>query len=83
MSTGVLLLSWLFLGAQYRVGHWVGAFVCLGGLALLVTTDRAFSSGTEAPRPLLGDSLVIAGATLYAICNVAQEKLLGAALANV
>ena len=77
MCAGVLLLSWLFLDAHFKLGHWIGAAICLAGLALLVTTDRAFSSDSKAERPLLGDALVLMGATLYSFCNVAQEKLLG------
>ena len=52
----------------------LGAFLCIGGLAVLVITDKdASSNGT---RMLYGDALVIAGATGYAVANVVQEKLL-------
>jgi hypothetical protein len=58
--------------------------VCVSGLAILVLTDRVGGGGSEQKsgqhspsRPLLGDVLVLIGATLYAGCNVLQEKLLG------
>lgn len=73
----MLLLSWLWLHARYNAWHWAGAFTCLAGLALLVTTDTAFSSDTEAPSPMFGDGLVLFGAALYAVSNVAQERMLG------
>lgn len=40
------------------------------GLVLLVLTDHA--SGAGGDNPLLGDALVLMGATVYAFCNVAQ-----------
>ena len=81
---GVLILSQIFLKAKYNAGHWAGAAICLAGLAILIVTDRTTadsstidtaSSGLSSP--LLGDSLTILGAILYASNNIAQEKLLG------
>ncbi len=44
-----------------------------------VLSDRSSEpgAGPSQHQPLLGDALVILGAGLYAVCNVAQEKLLG------
>ena len=79
-----LVLSAALLGASYRRGHYAGAAVCVAGLLLLVATDRSSSgssgdgdSGSGTSNPLLGDGLVVLGATLYALCNVLQEWLLG------
>lgn len=73
-------LSAAFLGARYRRPHLAGAALCVLGLAFLVTAD----SGGGAPaavaagsKPWLGDVLVVVGATVYAGCNVLQEKMLG------
>jgi len=78
---GVLLLSWLFLNARYVLGHWPGSAACVGGgLALLILTDRAFSSPGGPSKPLVGDLLVLVGASGYAACKVMQEKLLGQCL---
>lgn len=74
----VVALSAGLLGATYRRGHYAGAGLCLAGLLLLVLTDRSGGGGGGgAPNPLLGDALVLLGATLYALCNVLQELLLG------
>ena len=61
------------LKAQYKALHWAGAALCLASLALFVLRDRA---SAQAPDAVLGDTLVVAGAFLYAACNVTQEKLL-------
>ncbi|KAF5835255.1 solute carrier family 35, member F1 [Dunaliella salina] len=70
----VMVLSWLVLRARYGVGHLLGAVMCCIGLGVLVLTDR--QSETGGPNTLLGDSLVLFGATVYAVCNVTQERLL-------
>uniref|UniRef100_A0A7S3VHE2 EamA domain-containing protein n=1 Tax=Dunaliella tertiolecta TaxID=3047 RepID=A0A7S3VHE2_DUNTE len=70
----VMALSWLVLRAHYGVGHLLGAVMCCLGLGVLVLTDR--QSETGGPNTLLGDSLVLFGATVYAVCNVTQERLL-------
>ena len=72
-----LLLSTALLGAAYRRGHYAGAAVCVAGLLLLVATDHSGGGGGGSSNPLLGDGLVVLGATLYALCNVLQEWLLG------
>ncbi|GLC36406.1 hypothetical protein PLESTB_000765200 [Pleodorina starrii] len=70
----VMALSALALRARYLPGHYTGAALCIGGLALLVATDGA--SATGGSQPLLGDALVLMGSLLYACSNVAQERLL-------
>lgn len=75
-SAGVLLLTKLLLGAQYRGLHYSGAAVCIAGLAMLVLADGAGSQHSAYPDALLGDVLVLVGASLYAVGNVAQEYLL-------
>lgn len=72
----VMALSAVMLGRRYGRGHVAGALLCVAGIALLVATDPAAgAAGYKAP--LLGDMLVLLGACLYAVGNVAQEKLLG------
>ena len=58
----------------HRVGHHVGALLCVAGVSLLLLTDSGSSTG--GPRPLLGDGLVLAGAIVYALSNVMEERLL-------
>lgn len=76
---GVILLSWLMLGAHYRLGHIAGAAVCVLGLAALVVSDGSFTAneGDAYPHAALGDGIVLLGAVLYSLCNVMQEGLLG------
>lgn len=83
-----MLLSWLFLKRRYTKRHLLGVAVCVVGLAGLVVSDwlrakdaeanGSSSSGSDSPpppNPVLGDLLCFAGATLYAVSNVAQESL--------
>ncbi|XP_028409500.1 solute carrier family 35 member F2-like [Dendronephthya gigantea] len=74
----VVFLSIAFLKAKYRPVHFCGVFVCVAGLGFMVWAD--FTSRTsQGPQPgnhhsaLLGDFLVIAGACLYAVSNIAEE----------
>eukprot|EP01025_Chloroclados_australasicus_P025474 TRINITY_DN25456_c0_g2_i1.p1 TRINITY_DN25456_c0_g2~~TRINITY_DN25456_c0_g2_i1.p1 ORF type:complete len:452 (+),score=30.48 TRINITY_DN25456_c0_g2_i1:90-1358(+) len=70
----VMILSYFVLQARYRLGHVVGGCLCVAGLALLIVMDHHEEAASS--NPLLGDMLVIAGATVYGICNVTQERLL-------
>ncbi len=67
----VMVLSWLVFRSRYNVGHVMGSVLCTAGLALLVLTDGS-GSETDGSAPIVGDVLVIAGAVVYAVCNVAQ-----------
>lgn len=69
----LLLLLLLSNRSQYRLGHMVGCLLCTGGLLVLVLTDSASETGGN--RPLLGDALVVAGAAVYAVCNIAQVRM--------
>ena len=73
----MILLSWLFLQATYGPKHWLGAGLCVTGVALLVIFDAWQQGSAELQHPLLGDALVVLGAACYAMCNVFQEKMLG------
>ncbi|XP_030627721.1 solute carrier family 35 member F1 [Chanos chanos] len=70
----VLLLSWFFLLVRYKAVHFVGVGVCLLGMGCMVGADvlvgRQQGMGDH---KLLGDLLVLAGATLYGISNVCEE----------
>eukprot|EP00884_Botryococcus_braunii_P023208 jgi/Botrbrau1/9571/Bobra.0089s0025.2 len=71
----VMGLSYFVFRARYRLGHIVGAGLCICGLAVLLLSDRTTPGAGS--RPLLGDLLVLMGAGLYAVGNVMQESLLG------
>ena len=50
--------------------HFAGAVLCIGGMALLVATDERFGMGNV--NPPLGDFLVVAGASVFAVSIIAQ-----------
>lgn len=59
----------------------IGVTICMIGLALLLWQDVSSVASTTttsppsrtSPNPVLGDTLAMAGATLYALSNVLQE----------
>ena len=63
----------MILKAQYKLLHCAGAALCLASLALFVLKD---TRDAHAQDPLLGDALAVAGAFMYAACNVTQERML-------
>jgi len=72
-----MLLSRTFLGAQYTLVHLIACCICIAGLLLTVESD--LSSGRASVSPSgpawLGDVLVLCGAMLYGVSNVAQARL--------
>lgn len=78
-----MVLSYFFLGARYTRLHLVGVAISVAGLILLVYTDLSKAegegqeeSGLPAGNRMLGDSLTLVAATLYAISNVLQVMTL-------
>lgn len=72
----VMVLSKLFLKAEYGARHALGALVCGIGLGLTVLSDAMPSASPKDSSPrnkVYGDLLALGGATLYAVSNVAQE----------
>lgn len=69
-----MVLSRLFLHAQYTSKHLMGVALCLGGLALTIISDlNKHTPNANYPQALRGDILCIFGAALYAGSNVMQE----------
>uniref|UniRef100_I3MH34 Solute carrier family 35 member F2 n=1 Tax=Ictidomys tridecemlineatus TaxID=43179 RepID=I3MH34_ICTTR len=72
----LMALSWFVLRARYRVIHFIAVFVCLLGVGTMVGADilagRDDNSGSDV---LIGDLLVLLGASLYAVSNVCEEYI--------
>uniref|UniRef100_A0A8R1E0V0 Solute carrier family 35 member F1 n=1 Tax=Caenorhabditis japonica TaxID=281687 RepID=A0A8R1E0V0_CAEJA len=72
----VLLLSWLFLSVRYLPVHIIGVAICLVGISCVIWADAFGDKGAlGGSNKVIGDVLCLAGAILYAICNVAEEFL--------
>nr|GLL20179.1 solute carrier family 35 member F1-like [Ipomoea trifida] len=69
----VMLFTWIFLKTKYKIGKFFGVFICVAGLVLVIFSDVHAADRSSGSNPIKGDILVIAGATLYAICNVSEE----------
>ncbi|KAJ7957372.1 Solute carrier family 35 member F1 [Quillaja saponaria] len=71
----VMILTWVFLKTKYRFKKITGVVVCLAGLVMVVFSDVHAGDRAGGSNPRIGDLLVIAGSTLYAISNVSEEFL--------
>ncbi|XP_067051425.1 solute carrier family 35 member F1-like [Acropora muricata] len=73
-TASVLVLSWIFLKVRYQCLHYSGVVICLIGIACLVIADYFGSRNYGAGKSqAIGDILVLCGAIMYGISNVAQE----------
>lgn len=70
----VMLLSSACVGVRYSAIQCGAALLCIGGIVALFASDLN-ASDTNYPQAWLGDLLVLAGAALYGVSNVAQEHL--------
>ncbi|MGH0174590.1 UNVERIFIED_CONTAM: hypothetical protein FKN15_008911, partial [Acipenser sinensis] len=70
----LMALSWFILRTRYRVIHYVAVCICLLGVGAMVGADvLAGRDQGASTNILLGDSLVLMSAALYAVSNVCQE----------
>ncbi|XP_039268561.2 solute carrier family 35 member F1-like [Styela clava] len=71
----VMVLSWFILKTRYKAVHYVGVVIALLGVAVMITADVLLDRGGEGSgsNPLLGDMMVLLGATCYGISNVGME----------
>ncbi|MCO5551665.1 hypothetical protein L7F22_005169 [Adiantum nelumboides] len=72
----VLLLTWLVIKTKYSAGQLIGVCACVLGLVLVILSDVHASDRSGGSNAILGDALVIIGATLYALTNVSEEFLI-------
>lgn len=68
----LMALSWFVLYARYRVIHFIAVAVCLLGVGTMVGAD--ILAGRE-DNVLIGDIVVLLGASLYAVSNVCEEYI--------
>lgn len=69
----VFVLSYSVFGRQVSTSNLVGATVALVGMGTLVYVDVSGDKANGEPNAPLGDVMVLAGASLYAVSNVAEE----------
>ncbi|KAL3689723.1 hypothetical protein R1sor_016032 [Riccia sorocarpa] len=71
----VLLLTAVILRTRYFAGHYVGVVICVLGLCLVLLSDVHADDHAGGSNALLGDFMVLIGATVYAIANTYEEFL--------
>ncbi|NWV76400.1 S35F2 protein, partial [Dasyornis broadbenti] len=72
----LMTLSWFILRARYRLIHFIAVAVCLVGVGTMVGADiLAGRQESEGSGVVIGDVLVLLGASLYAISNVGEEYI--------
>ncbi|KAM9566904.1 solute carrier family 35 member F2 [Guaruba guarouba] len=72
----LMALSWFILRARYRLIHFLAVAVCLLGVGAMVGADiLAGRQDNEGSDVVIGDVLVLLGASLYAISNVSEEYI--------
>ncbi|KAF9169848.1 hypothetical protein BGX21_009646 [Mortierella sp. AD011] len=71
----VVLLSVFFLKMRFVRWHYLGVFMAMVGLGLLIWSDMVAGENYPGTDYVKGDILCIIGASLYAFSNVGQEYL--------
>ncbi|XP_021236087.1 solute carrier family 35 member F2 isoform X2 [Numida meleagris] len=72
----LMALSWFILRARYRLIHFIAVAVCLLGVGTMVGADiLAGRQDSEGSDVVIGDVLVLLGASLYAISNMSEEYI--------
>ncbi|XP_056298018.1 solute carrier family 35 member F2-like [Pseudoliparis swirei] len=70
----LMILSWWVLKTRYSLVHYIAVCICLLGVGAMVGADLlAGRDQGSTSNILLGDGLVLLGASLYAVSNVCQE----------
>lgn len=72
----VVTLSFLLLGVRYHWSQLVGILVCVGGMGILLGSDRirGTNNGPTTDK-LKGDLFALLGATFYGLSNLTEEFL--------
>jgi len=69
-----MLFTFAYLRTKFHWSQYLGVFICIIGLGLLVTSDQTHNSaGGPGKSMVKGDLLMLAGATLYGFTNATEE----------
>jgi len=72
--TSCMLFTWVYFRTKFHWSQYLGVFICIVGLGLLVTSDQTHNSdGGTGKSKLKGDLLMLAGSTLYGFTNATEE----------
>ncbi|KAI9794141.1 MAG: hypothetical protein M1833_000453 [Piccolia ochrophora] len=72
----VVFLSLVFLSVRYHWSQYLGIVVCIGGMGLLLASDKITGSNTGPAVDLVkGDLFALLGASFYGLSNVFEEVL--------
>ncbi|KAI6033207.1 hypothetical protein F5J12DRAFT_888127 [Pisolithus orientalis] len=70
-----VLACWAVMHVRYHWTQVLGVVICIGGLALLVTSDLLTGKNGDATRSGEGDGFMLAASTLYGFVNAVEEFL--------
>lgn len=71
----VVILSFVFLHVRYHWTQYIGILVTIGGLALLIVSDRLTGKDYSGTDIVKGDLFVLLGAACYGFSNTFEEFL--------
>jgi solute carrier family 35, member F1/2 len=72
----VVILSFIFLHVRYRIPQVIGILVCVGGMGVLLASDKITGADNfPAENELKGDLFALLGATFYGMSNTLNEFL--------
>lgn len=68
-----MLVCWAVMRVRYHWTQILGVVICIGGLALLVTSDLLTGKNGNPTRSGEGDGFMLAASTLFGFVNAAEE----------
>lgn len=68
-----MLVCWAVMHVRYHWTQILGVVICIGGLALLVTSDLLTGKNGNPARSGEGDGFMLAASTLFGFVNAAEE----------
>lgn len=68
-----MLVCWAVMHVRYHWTQILGVVICIGGLALLVTSDLLTGKNGNPTRSGEGDGFMLAASTLFGFVNAAEE----------